>query len=71
MLDHHRTFDDFLILSCQANGTPLMCLSKGAAAQNPEAVIDAIARAYAHEHATGHRDVDGLCNLVTDNSARV
>ena len=71
MLDIDKIRSDFPILSRQINGKPLVYLDNGASAQKPQAVIDAIARTYAHEYANVHRGLHYLSNLATDNYERV
>jgi cysteine desulfurase / selenocysteine lyase len=58
---------DFPILSRQVNGKPLVYLDNGASAQKPQAVIDAVTRAYSHEYANVHRGLHYLSNLATDH----
>jgi len=57
---------DFPILSREVNGKPLVYLDNGASAQKPQAVIDAVTRAYAEEYANVHRGLHYLSNLATD-----
>jgi len=66
MYDVERVRADFPILSRQVNGKPLVYLDNGASAQKPQAVIDAVTRAYAHEYANVHRGLHYLSNLATD-----
>jgi len=58
---------DFPILSRQVNGVDLVYLDNGASAQKPQAVIDAVSHAYAHEYANVHRGLHFLSNLATEN----
>lgn len=58
---------DFPILSREVHGKPLVYLDNGASAQKPQAVIDAITRAYGHEYANVHRGLHYLSNTATDN----
>lgn len=58
---------DFPILSREVNGKPLVYLDNGASAQKPQAVIDAVSHAYAHEYANVHRGLHYLSNLATEN----
>lgn len=57
---------DFPILSREVNGKPLVYLDNGASAQKPQAVIDAVTRAYSHEYANVHRGLHYLSNLATE-----
>lgn len=57
---------DFPILSRTVYGKPLVYLDNGASAQKPQAVIDAIARAYSDEYANVHRGLHFLSNAATD-----
>ena len=57
---------DFPILSRQVHGRPLVYLDNGASAQKPQAVIDAITRAYTEEYANVHRGLHYLSNLATE-----
>jgi len=57
---------DFPILSREVNGKPLVYLDNGASSQKPQAVIDAVTQAYAHEYANVHRGLHYLSNLATD-----
>lgn len=57
---------DFPILSREVNGKPLVYLDNGASAQKPQAVIDAVTRAYAQEYANVHRGLHYLSNLATE-----
>ncbi|MEM7525940.1 MAG: cysteine desulfurase, partial [Pseudomonadota bacterium] len=58
---------DFPILSREVHGRPLVYLDNGASAQKPQAVIDAVTRAYSEEYANVHRGLHFLSNLATDN----
>ncbi len=57
---------DFPILSREVNGTALVYLDNGASAQKPNAVIDAVNRAYSHEYANVHRGLHFLSNEATE-----
>jgi cysteine desulfurase / selenocysteine lyase len=57
---------DFPILSREVNGRPLVYLDNGASAQKPQAVIDAVTRAYAEEYANVHRGLHTLSSLATE-----
>ncbi len=52
MYDVQKVRADFPILSRQVNGKPLVYLDNGASAQKPQAVIDAVTRAYAQNMQT-------------------
>ena len=67
MFDVEAVRRDFPILSRQVHGKPLVYLDNGASAQKPQAVIDAVTRAYGHEYANVHRGLHYLSNLATDN----
>ncbi len=66
MYDVHKVRNDFPILSRHVNGKPLTYLDNGASAQKPQAVIDAVARAYSEEYSNVHRGLHYLSNLATD-----
>ncbi|MGY6548794.1 MAG: cysteine desulfurase [Roseinatronobacter sp.] len=57
---------DFPILARKVHGKPLIYLDNGASAQKPQAVIDAVTRAYADEYSNVHRGLHYLSNLATD-----
>ncbi|MEO0386305.1 MAG: cysteine desulfurase [Pseudomonadota bacterium] len=57
---------DFPILSRTVHGKPLVYLDNGASAQKPQAVIDAVTRAYAEEYANVHRGLHFLSTLATE-----
>ncbi len=58
---------DFPILSREVNGKPLVYLDNGASAQKPQAVIDAITRAYSMEYSNVHRGLHTLSTIATEN----
>lgn len=58
---------DFPILAREVYGKPLVYLDNGASAQKPQAVIDAVAKAYSLEYANVHRGLHYLSNTATDN----
>lgn len=58
---------DFAILSREVYGKPLVYLDNGASAQKPQAVIDAVTKAYSHEYANVHRGLHYLSNTATEN----
>ncbi len=66
MYDVDAVRRDFPILSREVNGRPLVYLDNGASAQKPQAVIDAVTQAYAHEYANVHRGLHYLSNLATE-----
>ncbi len=66
MYDVQKIRSDFPILSRQVNGKPLTYLDNGASAQKPQAVIDAVTRAYAEEYSNVHRGLHYLSNLATE-----
>ena len=57
---------DFPILSRSVYDKPLVYLDNGASAQKPQAVLDAINRAYLQEYANVHRGLHFLSNAATD-----
>ncbi len=57
---------DFPILARQVNAKPLVYLDNGASAQKPQAVIDAVTRAYEYEYANVHRGLHYLSNVATE-----
>ena len=57
---------DFPILAREVYGKPLTYLDSAASAQKPQAVIDAITRAYTHEYANVHRGLHFLANAATE-----
>ena len=57
---------DFPILSRTVYGKPLTYLDNGASAQKPQAVIDAVTRAYTEEYANVHRGLHFLSNAATE-----
>jgi len=58
---------DFPILSREVYGKPLVYLDNGASAQKPQAVIDAVTKAYSEEYANVHRGLHFLSNTATEN----
>jgi cysteine desulfurase/selenocysteine lyase len=58
---------DFPILAREVYGKPLVYLDNGASAQKPQAVIDAVMKAYSQEYANVHRGLHYLSNTATDN----
>jgi cysteine desulfurase/selenocysteine lyase len=58
---------DFPILAREVHGRPLVYLDNGSSAQKPQAVIDAVTRAYSLEYANVHRGLHYLSNLATDH----
>ncbi len=58
--------DDFPALDQQVNGHPLVYLDSAASAQQPAAVIDAVAEYQRHDHANVHRGVHTLSHRATD-----
>jgi cysteine desulfurase/selenocysteine lyase len=67
MYDVHAIRNDFPILSRTVHGKPLVYLDNGASAQKPQAVIDAVNRAYSQEYANVHRGLHYLSNLATEH----
>ncbi|GGH24189.1 cysteine desulfurase [Cribrihabitans marinus] len=66
MYDVQKIRADFPILGREVNGKPLTYLDNGASAQKPQAVIDAVTRAYAEEYSNVHRGLHFLSNLSTE-----
>ena len=58
---------DFPILSRTVYDKPLTYLDNAASAQKPQAVIDAITRAYSEEYANVHRGLHFLSNAATES----
>ena len=58
--------DDFPCLDQQINGHPLIYLDSAASAQQPAAVIDAVARYQQEDHANVHRGVHTLSHRATE-----
>jgi len=58
--------EDFPILKEKIYGRPLVFLDSAASAQKPQAVIDAMRRAYEQEYANVHRGVYWLSQKATD-----
>lgn len=58
---------DFPILSREVYGKPLVYMDNAASAQKPQAVIDAITRAYEMEYSNVHRGLHYLSNTATQN----
>lgn len=57
---------EFPILDQQVNGQPLVYLDNAASMQKPEAVIEAIAHYYRHDHSNVHRGAHALANRATE-----
>ena len=66
MFDVNSIRAQFPILAREVNGKPLVYLDNGASAQKPQAVIDAVTRAYAAEYSNVHRGLHFLSNLATE-----
>jgi cysteine desulfurase/selenocysteine lyase len=66
MYDVETVRRDFPILSREVHGRPLVYLDNGASAQKPQAVIDAVTNAYAHEYANVHRGLHYLSSIATE-----
>jgi cysteine desulfurase/selenocysteine lyase len=67
MYDVEKIRRDFPILSRKVHGVDLVYLDNGASAQKPQAVIDAVSRAYGEEYSNVHRGLHFLSNLATEN----
>ncbi|HWJ76278.1 MAG TPA: cysteine desulfurase [Kaistia sp.] len=57
---------DFPILSKQVYGKPLVYLDNGASAQKPQAMLDAVMKAYTEDYANVHRGLHYLSNAATE-----
>ena len=58
--------DDFPVLAQSVNGHPLVFLDSAASAQQPAAVIDAVAAYHRTDHANVHRGVHTLSHRATE-----
>jgi cysteine desulfurase / selenocysteine lyase len=56
---------DFPALSLEVHGKPLVYLDNAASAQKPNAVLDALMKAYREEYANVHRGLHHLANAAT------
>jgi len=68
-LDRSSSLDvrgDFPVLAQEINGRPLTYLDSAASAQQPVAVIDAVARYQREDHANVHRGVHTLSHRATE-----
>jgi cysteine desulfurase/selenocysteine lyase len=66
MYDVEAVRRDFPILAREVHGRPLVYLDNGASAQKPQAVIDAVTRAYSEEYANVHRGLHTLSSIATE-----
>ena len=57
---------DFPALQQEVNGRPLVYLDNAASTQKPDAVINAIAHYYRHDHANVHRGIHELARRATE-----
>jgi cysteine desulfurase/selenocysteine lyase len=64
--DVERVRADFPILRSTVHGRPLVYLDSAASTQKPQAVIDTLARFYAHDYANIHRGVYELSQRATE-----
>jgi cysteine desulfurase/selenocysteine lyase len=64
LVSHWRK--DFPVLDQSVGGYPLVYLDSAASAQQPAAVIDAVARYHREDHANVHRGVHTLSHRATD-----
>ncbi|MBB5754643.1 cysteine desulfurase [Prosthecomicrobium pneumaticum] len=64
--DVGRIRQDFPILSRTVYGKPLVYLDNGASAQKPQAVVDAMVKAYTQDYANVHRGLHYLSNTATE-----
>jgi cysteine desulfurase / selenocysteine lyase len=65
-VDWNRIRSDFPILDQQVHGKPLVYFDSAASSQKPNAVIDAIANYYRHDHANVHRGLHELSSRATE-----
>ena len=66
LLDVEAVRADFPILQERINGQPLAWFDNAATTQKPQAVIDAVARFYAHDNSNIHRGAHTLAARATD-----
>ena len=71
MYDIDKVRADFPILSRKVHGRDLVYLDNGASAQKPQAVIDAVMRAYSETYSNVHRGLHTLSNISTDQFEEV
>src|SRR5271157_6114318 len=57
---------DFPALGLQVYGKPLVYLDNAASAQKPQAMLDALMKAYTEEYANVHRGLHYLANAATE-----
>ena len=57
---------DFPALALQVYGKPLVYLDNAASAQKPQAMLDALMKAYTEEYANVHRGLHHLANAATE-----
>ncbi len=57
---------DFPILAKTVYGKPLVYLDNGASAQKPQAMLDAVSKAYMEDYANVHRGLHYLSNAATE-----
>jgi cysteine desulfurase/selenocysteine lyase len=65
-IDWKAIREDFLILSEQAHGHPLIYFDSAATSQKPRAVLDALRNYYEHENANVHRGLHELSSRATE-----
>lgn len=65
-VDWGRVRGDFPVLDQKVHGRPLIYFDSAASSQKPNAVIDAIARYYRHDHANVHRGLHELSSRATE-----
>lgn len=63
--DLHAIRAQFPILDQEVNGRPLVYLDNAASTQKPEAVIEAVAGYYRHDHSNVHRGAHALADRAT------
>src|SRR3974390_615718 len=64
--DVEVTRRDFPALALQVYGKPLVYLDNAASAQKPQAMLDALQKAYREEYANVHRGLHYLANAATE-----
>ncbi len=65
-LDLEKIRSDFPILRREVYGKPLVYLDNAASAQKPQAMLDAMHKAYAENYANVHRGLHFLANAATE-----
>ncbi len=66
VFDVEKVRADFPIFNQEIHGKPLTYLDSAASAQKPQAVLDRIMQAYAHDYSNVHRGLHTLANRSTE-----